>query len=145
MARPLDLSSLTSALEGAARRHAAARRQEAERELSRLELATLLRRFGLDREVLSDAVARDDAGHLPAAEATVLRARVRGELSLLARLARRRDLRYDINRHIAVVRLSRWLEAGRPWHAKETAPGPGRVGTRRSRPAGKPMARRHLA
>ncbi|MCP3054868.1 hypothetical protein [Aurantimonas marianensis] len=125
MARTLDPSPLTAALERAARRHAEARRREAQSDLSRIELAMLLRRFGLAREPVSDAVAAGDAAGLPEAESASLRARVRGELDLLARLARRRDPRYDINRHMAAMRLARWLEDGRPWHAPETPPGSG--------------------
>lgn len=135
MARHLDLSPLTAALEQAARRHAEARRQLAQRDLSRLELAMLLRRFGLQPESLSDAVATDDAARLPEAESASLRARVRGELGLLARLARRRDPRYDINRHMAIMRLAQWLEGGRAWHARETPPGSGRSRNQRSRRA----------
>lgn len=136
MARHLDLSPLTAALEQAARRHAEARRREAQRDLSRLELAMLLRRFGLQRESLSDAVAMDDAASLPEAESASLRVRLRGELGLLARLARRRDPRYDINRHMAVMRLAQWLEGSRPWHAREEmSPGSGRSRNQRFRRA----------
>ena len=135
MTRHLDLSPLTAALEGAARNHAEARRREAERDLSRLELAMLLRRFGLEERARSDAVAKDDAANIPAAEAETLRAKVRAELGLLARLARRRDPRYDINRHIAVMRLARWLEGGRSWQTRETEPGSGRSKNQRFRRA----------
>ncbi len=133
MTRYLDLSPLTAALEGAARSHAEARRREAQRDLSRLELAMLLRRFGLEQRALSDAVAKDDAAGISAIEAGTLRAKVRAELGLLTRLARRRDPRYDINRHIAVMRLARWLKGGRSWHLHETEPGSGRSKNRRFR------------
>lgn len=135
MTRHLDLSPLTAALERAARGHAEARRREAQRDLSRLELAMLLRRFGLEQRALSGVVAKDDAASLPEAESVSLRARVRAELALLARLARRRDARYDINRHMAVMRLAQWLGGGRPWHARETSPGSGRSRNQRFRRA----------
>ena len=115
MMPPADLNPLLHRLAAEARRHAESRRAADAAELSRLELHGLLLRFGAEARQIDAAVVADDPARLPEAVREQLRARLAAEAGQLLRRARSRDPRYDINRHVAVARLQRWLAGGRAW------------------------------
>lgn len=109
------LNPLLQLIETEARRLAQERR-EADRILSeRLELGAALHRFGISGATASKATAQDDPAALTLAERTHLETRVERELGRLARFARSRDPRYDLNRHILLARLVRWLRGSQAW------------------------------
>ena len=114
---PADLSAVEASLRLAARRYNERRRAERERDLSALELEGLLRRFDC---ALPPAVARaidDPAAPFEPELLAGLKSRCAAELTRLARHARSADPRYDINRHMAMTRLARWLAGTAPWFA----------------------------
>lgn len=127
MAGSLDTAALDAALAAAIRRHAERQRRSVARDLHRLDKAVLLRRLGLGDEAVQVAVAAGSAAQLPAPLGAWLRERVAIELRHLTRQARGADPRYDINRHIAVKRLSRWLGGGEDDAGEADERTPGRV------------------
>ncbi|MCB8838854.1 hypothetical protein [Aurantimonas sp. VKM B-3413] len=140
MMSPASLAPLLRRLSAEAKRNAEARRAADAAGLSRLELRGLLLRFGADARQIDAAVAADDPLRLPEAAREHLRSRLAAEAARLARRARIRDPRYDINRHVAVSRLQRWLNGERPWSHDEEDVRSGRELNNRFR--GKSPARR---
>ncbi|MEX6507004.1 hypothetical protein [Jiella sp. M17.18] len=139
---PRDLDPIRETLAGEARRHAERRRAATAAALSRQELSALMLRLGAAGPDVDAAVEADDAARLSAERLQALRMRMDSETARLARQARSRDPRYDLNRHIAVSRLARWLTGGRRWSQEpaEAVVQPGRVLNDRFRRNGKTKA-----
>lgn len=98
------------------------RQVEASRELDRiarerLELQAALRRYGAVGASIAEACRADDAARLDASVRATVSERVGREARRQTRLCRSRDPRYDINRHIVVTRLTRWLAGNARWIA----------------------------
>ncbi len=125
---PADLSTIEASLRLAARRYNEARRAELEREISRRELEGLLRRFDCALPANADRAIDGTRAPFPTDVLDTLEKRCGDALSRLARHARSADPRYDINRHMAIKRLARWLAGTAPWYAPKSdrAPRPKR-------------------
>ncbi|MEF2551780.1 hypothetical protein VQ042_10485 [Aurantimonas sp. A2-1-M11] len=133
MTAHFDCHPADSRLRAAARNYVEARRRDATRDLSRLELAALLRRFDLEPGSCDGAIAADDAALIPQRQRRALQSRLAVHLRLQARLARRGDPGYDIGRHMALKRLARWLDGTAPWYAEPAPIGSGRAANARFR------------
>ncbi|MBO0905961.1 hypothetical protein [Jiella sonneratiae] len=161
-----DLSPMLAILAARIRRHREARQASDLKETQRLELSAALRRFGAAGAGIAAACRDDDPSRLDPAERAAVALRVSRELHRQARFSRGGDPRYDINRHIVVARLARWLTTGERWlkppddparrpstakpsrpgrqdrirrqgePRKPARPGPGRSRRRRAKPAG---------
>ena len=114
-------------LEAAARSYVAARRRTAANRDARRQLATLLRPFAPPSATLDAAIAADDPSLIPKGQRQEMLLRLAAELRHLARLARRGDRSYDLNRHLNAKRLARWLGGVERW-----LPGPGALGSGRA-------------
>ncbi|MDE0924490.1 hypothetical protein [Aurantimonas coralicida] len=124
-------------LEAAARSYVAARRRVAADRAARRQLAALLRPFAPPSSALDAAVAADDPGLIPEGQRQEMLSRLAAELRHLARLARRGDRAYDINRHLKAKRLARWLGRAERWLRSPAPPGSGRSANARFRHAGR--------
>lgn len=113
---------MSRALAGAARRYVEGRRREDRKILARHQLAAVLCRLGAPATAIESAVAADDPHRLPPAVAASVRERAEAARRLLRRHARSADPRYDLNRHIAIDRLLRWLDGRRLWQGEEARP-----------------------
>ena len=118
---PADLSTIEAHLRLAARNYNDARRRELEREVSKRELEGLLHRFDCALPMNTDRVIDGRAAFSQPVLAE-LRRRCTGDLARLARHARAADPRYDINRHMAIKRLARWLTGVGPWYEPSIEP-----------------------
>ncbi|MCC4296558.1 hypothetical protein [Aurantimonas coralicida] len=124
-------------LEAAARSYVAARRRVAADRAARGQLAALLRPLAPPSSALDAAVAADDPSLIPEGQRQEMLLHLAAELRHLARLARRGDRAYDINRHLKSKRLARWLGGAERWLRSPAAPGSGRSANARFRRAGR--------
>ncbi len=124
-------------LEAAARSYVAARRRVAADRAARRQLAALLRPLAPPSAALDAAIADDDPSLIPEGQRQEMLSRLAAELRHLARLARRGDRAYDINRHLKAKRLARWLGGAERWLRSPAAPGSGRAANARFRRAGR--------
>ncbi|NDW04396.1 hypothetical protein [Jiella pacifica] len=112
-----DLAPLLEIMSARIRRQVEARRELDRITRERLELQAALRRYGAAGPSIAEACGEDDAGRLEVSVRATVSERVSRELHRQTRLSRSRDPRYDINRHIVVARLTRWLAGNGSWIA----------------------------
>lgn len=110
-----DLAPFLDILAARIRRQMEARREDDRVAIERLELQAALRRFGATGPSVVEAARSDDPARLAAAERQRLSDRIDWENRRQTRFSRTRDPRYDINRHIVVTRLKRWLGGKAAW------------------------------
>ncbi|MAU94411.1 MAG: hypothetical protein CMP81_00780 [Fulvimarina sp.] len=110
-----DLAPLIEILAARIRRQVEAKRASDRVAVRGLELHAALRRYGAHGPSVAEAVRLDDAARLDPAERDAVVQRVEREIGRQARFSRSRDPRYDINRHIVVTRLRRWLDGKAAW------------------------------
>ncbi|MBP0615645.1 hypothetical protein [Jiella mangrovi] len=110
-----DLSPFLEIFAARIRRQVEARREQDRLAIQRLELQAALRRYGAEGPNLARACRMDDPSKLEAATRATIAEKVSREARRQARFCRIRDARYDINRHIVVARLMRWLAGDGPW------------------------------
>ena len=104
-----DLDPMLEIFAAGVRRQIEARREGDRVEVERLELWAALHRFGAVGPSVAEAATADDPARLQTEERTRLAESVGREIRRQTRFSRTRDPRYDINRHIVVARLCRWL------------------------------------
>ncbi|ORE98381.1 hypothetical protein [Aurantimonas sp. 22II-16-19i] len=110
-----DLAPLIEILAARIRRQVEEKRTSDRVAVRGLELHAALRRYGASGPSVAEAVRLDDAARLDPAERDGVVERVEREIGRQARFSRSRDPRYDINRHIVVTRLRRWLDGKAAW------------------------------
>lgn len=113
---PTDLSAIEARLRLAARRYNESRHVALERQMATRELEGLLSRFDCALPVDADRAIGDRLAPFPEEVSDRLKRRCADALARLSRHARAADPRYDINRHMAIKRLARWLDGTAPWH-----------------------------
>ncbi|MBO0662402.1 hypothetical protein LQ948_10440 [Jiella sp. MQZ9-1] len=118
MSNQIDLPPLLAAFTAKIRREMEERRRADRILTERLELQAALRRFGAAGPSLVAAAKADDPSRLDPDERRHASHRVAGELRRQIRFRRSGDPRYDLNRHIVVARLSRWLAGDDRWITK---------------------------
>ena len=110
-----DLAPLIEILAAKIRRQVEEKRASDRVAVRGLELHAALRRYGASGPSVAEAVRLDDAARLDPAERGEVVERVEREIVRQARFSRSSDPRYDINRHIVVTRLRRWLDGKAAW------------------------------
>ena len=110
-----DLAPLLAIMSARIRRQVEARHEADRIVRERLELEAALRRYGAAGPTIAEACRADDAGRLDASIHATVSERVDREVRRQTRFRRSRDPRYDINRHIVVARLKRWLAGAGEW------------------------------
>lgn len=108
------IQRLEAALRAAVAAHRTALRAEREEEAGGLALRFLLARLGFAPAELDAVAAARKASDFSPALRSDIRRRLALEAARLLRLARARSPAYDLNRHIAVHRASRWANGTLP-------------------------------